>query len=73
MHDEHNHTMAFLLATLEPPNFPVALGVLYHHPGGTSFERGMQEQNRQARAKGLGDLNALMRKGHTWVVEPEPT
>jgi hypothetical protein len=33
----------------------------------------MHEQNKQARAKGVGDLNALMRKGHTWVVEPDPT
>ena len=74
VHDEHNHTMAFLLATLEPPSFPVALGVLFSHPGtGSSFERGMHEQNKQARAKGVGDLNALMRKGHTWVVEPDPT
>jgi 2-oxoglutarate ferredoxin oxidoreductase subunit beta len=74
VHDEHNHTTAFLLANLEPPHFPVALGVLFTSAApGPSFDHGMHEQNRQARAKGPGDLNALMRKGHTWLVEPEPT
>jgi 2-oxoglutarate ferredoxin oxidoreductase subunit beta len=74
VHDEHNHTTAFLLANLEPPHFPVALGVLFNSAApGPSFDHGMHEQNRQARAKGPGDLNALMRKGHTWLVEPEPT
>ena len=74
VHDEHNHTTAFLLANLEPPVFPVALGVLFNSATpGPSFDHGMHEQNRQARAKGPGDLNALMRKGHTWLVEPEAT
>ena len=73
VHDETNRAQAFLLANLEPPEFPVAVGVLYCSPGtGTTFEVGMHEQNRIARARGLGDLNALMRKGHTWQVEPDP-
>jgi 2-oxoglutarate ferredoxin oxidoreductase subunit beta len=73
VHDEKNQTTAFLLANLEPPAFPIALGVLYASPApGLPFDRGMAEQNRQVRARGLGDLNALMRKGHTWTVEPDP-
>lgn len=74
VHDETNRAQAFLLANLEPPEFPVALGVLYCSDEAVpSFDQGMHAQNRQARARGLGDLNALMRKGHTWTVEPEPT
>jgi 2-oxoglutarate/2-oxoacid ferredoxin oxidoreductase subunit beta len=37
------------------------------------FEAGMHEQNKQARARGLGDINALMRKGHTWKVDADPS
>src|SRR5690606_5098830 len=63
VHDETNRAQAFLLASLEPPAFPVAVGVLYANADGSlPFEQGMHEQNRQARARGLGDLNALMRK-----------
>src|SRR5690606_17799772 len=74
VHDETNRAQAFLLAGLESPAFPVAVGVLYCNPeGGLPFEGVMHEQNRQARARGLGDINALMRKGHTWKVEPDPS
>lgn len=73
VHDETNRAQAFLLANLEPPHFPVALGVLFSSDEpGTPFEVGMHEQNRVARARGAADLNALMRKGHTWTVDPDP-
>ncbi|MFO0995997.1 MAG: 2-oxoacid:ferredoxin oxidoreductase subunit beta [Alphaproteobacteria bacterium] len=68
VHDETNHTLANWLAAMEPPAFPVALGVLYCNPG-TSYERAVYDQIAAVRAKGgKPDLNALLRRGHTWRV-----
>ena len=39
VHDETNRTLAGMLAALEPPDFPVALGVLYCDPAPT-YEQG---------------------------------
>ncbi|MCA9690719.1 MAG: 2-oxoacid:ferredoxin oxidoreductase subunit beta [Myxococcales bacterium] len=69
IHDETNKPLAFLLASMEPPTFPVALGVLYCDPT-PSFETQLLGQNRSAEASmGKGDLNRLMRQGHTWTVK----
>ena len=69
VHDEHNKPMAFLLAALEPPTFPIALGVLYADEA-PSYVNAAHQQVADARAKqGEGDLDALLRSGHTWTVE----
>jgi 2-oxoglutarate ferredoxin oxidoreductase subunit beta len=69
VHDETNRSMAFLLANLEPPAFPIALGVLYQTPA-PRYEAEVHAQLERARASaGEGDLDALLRSGHTWTVE----
>jgi 2-oxoglutarate/2-oxoacid ferredoxin oxidoreductase subunit beta len=72
VHDETNRGLAQLLVALEPPEFPVALGVLYCNPA-PSYEADVYVQ---ARAAGLGpehaDLGALLRREGTWTVEPSP-
>lgn len=69
VHDESNRTMAFLLAQLLPPAFPMAFGVLYCDPA-PSYEAAVHEQNAGAlRKQGAGDIDALLRSGHTWTVE----
>ena len=67
VHDEKNLVMAQMLAGLEPPEFPVALGVLYCNPI-PSYD---SEVYAQIAAAGppSDDLNALLRKGRTWKVE----
>jgi len=68
VHDETNRTLAFLLAQLMPPTFPIALGVLYQSPG-PSYEQAVVDQNASAVEKNTGDLDALLRSGHTWQVD----
>lgn len=69
VHDEGNRSMAFLLAGLEPPIFPIALGVLYREAAPT-YEASVLAQVEQAiRKQGVGDLDALLRAGETWTVE----
>jgi 2-oxoglutarate ferredoxin oxidoreductase subunit beta len=71
LHDPKNRSVAYMLAELPPVGFPVALGVLYEDPAPT-FDSAVIEQN-QAAAKGKpADLQALVSKGQTWMVEKEP-
>ncbi len=73
VHDETNPALAALLAGMEPPEMPMALGVLYCAPA-PSYETQVDEQIA-ALAGGArpdritGDLDALLRTGHTWTVD----
>jgi 2-oxoglutarate ferredoxin oxidoreductase subunit beta len=69
VHDETNHALATLLAALGPPEFPVALGVLYRDDA-PSYEALVHEQIDTARTKAgaNGGLASLLRRGHTWTV-----
>ena len=60
-----------MLVEMPAEGFPVALGVLYEDPAPT-FESAVIEQN-DAVAKGkTPDLQALVSKGQSWMVEKEP-
>ena len=50
VHEETNRALATLLVGLEPPAFPVALGVLYCHPA-PSFEAEVHAQTAAAGAR----------------------
>ncbi|MEM7224065.1 MAG: 2-oxoacid:ferredoxin oxidoreductase subunit beta [Pseudomonadota bacterium] len=69
VHDQTDRTLATLLAGLEPPAFPVALGVLYCNP-----EEALEVSAKAARPETQrsrserDDLAALLRNGHTWSV-----
>ncbi|MFI4987309.1 MAG: 2-oxoacid:ferredoxin oxidoreductase subunit beta [Alphaproteobacteria bacterium] len=66
VHDESNRTVAFMLAQMEPPDFPVALGVLYCNPA-PAYEALVAGQIEEAkRRQPQADLNALLRRGTTW-------
>ena len=68
VHDETNRTLAHILASLEPPEFPVVLGVLFCKPG-ASYEEDLDAQMQPVTSGGtrLERLNALMRQGQTWT------
>jgi 2-oxoglutarate ferredoxin oxidoreductase subunit beta len=65
VHDETNHALASLLAGLRPPQFPMAIGVLFCNPA-PSYNGLVEEQ--LAGAGKDRDLNALLRRGRTWSV-----
>jgi len=67
VHDEQDHALAQMLVALRPPEFPVALGVIYCDPA-PSYER---EALAQVNADGLvgADLNAILKRGRTWTLE----
>jgi 2-oxoglutarate ferredoxin oxidoreductase subunit beta len=60
-----------MLAEMPAASFPVALGVLYEDPAPT-FDSAVIEQNAAAGAGKKADLQALVSKGQTWMVEKEP-
>ena len=68
VHDETNKALAGMLAAMERPTMPVALGVLYCDPT-PSYEDGVKHHMEIAKKNATGgDLNALLRRGHTWTV-----
>jgi 2-oxoglutarate ferredoxin oxidoreductase subunit beta len=70
VHDPKNRGIAAMLI-LMPESFPVALGVIYENPAPT-FESAVLEQNREAASGKSADLQKLVSKGQTWMVEKEP-
>jgi len=69
VHDETNRPMAFLLAGLEPPNFPIALGVIYADPAPSYDQAVMSQMAAAKKQKPDANVDALLRQGHTWTVE----
>jgi 2-oxoglutarate/2-oxoacid ferredoxin oxidoreductase subunit beta len=71
IHDPANRSIAHMLVEMPGVGFPVALGVLYDDPAPT-FEQSVIDQNATAAAGKTPDLQALVSKGQSWMVEKEP-
>ena len=68
VHDAGNRILATMLAEMEPPDLPVAMGVLYQAEA-EPYERSVVDQIEAAKAASpKPDLNALLRSGSTWTV-----
>jgi 2-oxoglutarate ferredoxin oxidoreductase subunit beta len=69
VHDEKGSAAyAFMLAQMEAPSFPVAIGVI-RSVEAPVLEVAMREQIDHVTAqRGPGDLNALIYSGDTWEV-----
>jgi 2-oxoglutarate ferredoxin oxidoreductase subunit beta len=70
VHDPKNRGIAAMLIQM-PESFPMALGVIYENPAPT-FEAAVIEQNKTAASGKTADLQKLVSKGQTWMVEKEP-
>ena len=69
VHDERDPTLAMLLANMEPPELPVAIGVLHDDPAPDTWERAVHANAAaEAAAQPAQSLNALLRKGATWTM-----
>jgi 2-oxoglutarate ferredoxin oxidoreductase subunit beta len=71
IHDPRNKGIAAMLVAMPAANFPVALGVIYEDPAPT-FDAAMLEQNEAASKGKSADLQGLVGKGQTWMVDKEP-
>jgi 2-oxoglutarate ferredoxin oxidoreductase subunit beta len=71
VHDPRNRAVAHMLVEMPAASFPVALGVLYEDPAPT-FDSAVIEQNAAIAAGKKADLQTLVSKGQTWMVEKEP-
>jgi len=68
VHDQTNLALAQLIAAMQGPDFPVAVGILYHNPV-TAYVSDLSDQRLKLReTRGSGDLSALLHTGHTWKV-----
>jgi 2-oxoglutarate ferredoxin oxidoreductase subunit beta len=68
VHDQRNRTLAHLLAAMEPPALPMALGVLYCDPAPTLDAAMNEPAARAARHVDAAALNGLLRGGDTWTI-----
>jgi 2-oxoglutarate ferredoxin oxidoreductase subunit beta len=69
VHDETNKTLARTLIDLQGPDFPVVFGVLYCNPA-SAYVTDIYDQYSDVRGKReKGDVNKLLRSGHTWKVD----
>ncbi|QMW23646.1 2-oxoacid:ferredoxin oxidoreductase subunit beta [Sandaracinobacteroides saxicola] len=69
VHDETNKAIAKMLIAMRHPEFPVAQGVIFCDPRPT-FEAEVATQAAKLSEGKIADLNALLRKGQSWRVEP---
>jgi 2-oxoglutarate ferredoxin oxidoreductase subunit beta len=65
VHNEKDRGLAQLLVAMEPPELPVALGVVYCDPA-PAYE---DQVESRLDAACCGDLNVLLRSGSTWCVD----
>jgi 2-oxoglutarate ferredoxin oxidoreductase subunit beta len=65
VHDQTNLALATILARMDAPDLPLALGVIYHVPGDEFTE---QRGDAPGRTMDRSDLAALLNAGKTWTV-----
>jgi 2-oxoglutarate ferredoxin oxidoreductase subunit beta len=68
VHDERDDALAFLLSTMQPPEFPSPIGV-FRAVEGVPYDQALNEQISEALSKrGAGNLDELFARGDTWEV-----
>lgn len=67
VHDETNKIQAQLLAAMQGPEFPVAVGVLYREEKASYIDDTHQQLSKVRHT--AGSLDELLHSGHTWSVK----
>jgi 2-oxoglutarate ferredoxin oxidoreductase subunit beta len=67
VHDEKNRGLAAMLLALQPPAFPMTLGVIYCDPVST-YEQAVYSQIPPGADATKADIEKLLHQGHTWTV-----
>lgn len=68
VHDETNRPLALMLAGMQPPSFPVAMGVIFRDPA-PAYEVAVHQQIAEVTEKSPAvPLNELLHRGKTWTV-----
>lgn len=68
VHDETNRPLALMLAGMQPPKFPVAMGIIFRDTG-PSYDEAVYDQINDIKEKTSAiPINELMHKGKTWTV-----
>ncbi|MDP6706330.1 MAG: 2-oxoacid:ferredoxin oxidoreductase subunit beta [Alphaproteobacteria bacterium] len=68
VHDESSRPLALMLAAMEPPEMPMAMGVLYSAEEQTYEDAAMAQVEAAIAKSPEADVNALLRSGATWTV-----
>ncbi len=69
VHDKTNITQANLLAAMQGPHFPIAVGILYHNPV-SAYVTDLEQQRLTLReTRGMGKLDKLLHSGHIWEIK----
>ena len=71
VHDETNRELATLLASMEYPDMPVAVGVLFCIDRVPFSEQVLQQVAERVKAQPNATLETLFRQGATWTVAPD--
>ena len=67
VHDETNKVQAQLLAAMQGPEFPVAVGVLYREEKASYVDDTHKQLGKVRHTR--GSLDELLHSGHTWTVK----
>lgn len=68
IHDPSNRSVAMLLAAMEPPTFPMALGVLYESSASVYEDQVLAQVDAQKSPDPMKDLRSLLEGSDTWSV-----
>lgn len=68
VHDKTNQGMAFMLAGLKAPDFPIPMGILYQVEIANYDKQVCDQVEMVKEKKGKGDMTALLNSGDTWNI-----
>ncbi len=67
VHDQTSRALAMLLAGMQPPEYPMAIGVLYEDPR-PSYEKELHGQIAQEKEAARGGLREAILGSNTWTI-----